>query len=341
MVSDKSIAGEFKNLDMKDQRILKSLFENGRKSFSDIAKEVRLSKESVNYRVKRMEKSGFIRGYSSIYDLERLGMKTFFMFIKFRNLDSDDEMMSYLKEHKNSLRVLRVDGSYSVAVIFTAKNDVEMYKIKKHFIMKFEPSIYSVDITRITEHMPVPVKFLWKNVDGHPPVEKKQHDDEQSYKLSEKDILILRQLALEARMPLSEMSERLGIDRDTIKYHMKKMEREGVIRFYRPVVFTAYENFGYNWYFITLKTRESNETTDKKLKEFLWTHGFVSYYFKTNGPNDYEIMIKTRTTSVLAKFLSELKEVLGKTLKRYEISIILEEHKFTYFPECLADLAKK
>ena len=41
-------------LSTKDRRILKELFDNGRTPFSSIAKKVGLSKEVVNYRVKKL-----------------------------------------------------------------------------------------------------------------------------------------------------------------------------------------------------------------------------------------------------------------------------------------------
>ena len=52
------------NLDLKDRKILYELDKNSRQSFADIAKKVRLSKEVVQYRVKRLQDEGYINYFS-------------------------------------------------------------------------------------------------------------------------------------------------------------------------------------------------------------------------------------------------------------------------------------
>ncbi len=47
--------------------------EDGRQSLSQLAKKVGLSKSPVQTRVRRLEDSGFILGYTAIVDQERLG----------------------------------------------------------------------------------------------------------------------------------------------------------------------------------------------------------------------------------------------------------------------------
>lgn len=60
-------------LDRIDRAILNALMEDGRKSLSQLARQVGLSKSPVQTRLKRLESAGFILGYSAIVDQERLG----------------------------------------------------------------------------------------------------------------------------------------------------------------------------------------------------------------------------------------------------------------------------
>lgn len=62
------------DLDRTDRRILKLLQEDGRLSISQIAAEVHLSVSPCLARVRRLEASGFIRGYFAQLDPERLGL---------------------------------------------------------------------------------------------------------------------------------------------------------------------------------------------------------------------------------------------------------------------------
>jgi DNA-binding Lrp family transcriptional regulator len=60
-------------MDATDKDILAHLQENGRDSYREIAKTLRLSPATVMKRVKEMERTGLIRGYSVDIDLDRLG----------------------------------------------------------------------------------------------------------------------------------------------------------------------------------------------------------------------------------------------------------------------------
>lgn len=60
-------------LDRMDRTILSTLSGNGRLSMAELSEKVGLSKTPVQARVKRLEKDGYIRGYSAIIDREKMG----------------------------------------------------------------------------------------------------------------------------------------------------------------------------------------------------------------------------------------------------------------------------
>ena len=60
-------------IDGIDGRILKALQRNGRLSQLELAEEVGLSPTPCARRVKKLEKGGFIRGYTALIDEEKLG----------------------------------------------------------------------------------------------------------------------------------------------------------------------------------------------------------------------------------------------------------------------------
>ena len=55
-----------------DSEILRLLAEDGRQSFRELAKQLDISHVSVSSRVKAMEESGAIRGYTSVTDPDKL-----------------------------------------------------------------------------------------------------------------------------------------------------------------------------------------------------------------------------------------------------------------------------
>jgi Lrp/AsnC family transcriptional regulator for asnA, asnC and gidA len=72
MTARKDDAGALK-IDDLDIDILRSLNENARKSFRDIAKELHISLTTVSNRVRELERIGVIQGYIPVLDATKLG----------------------------------------------------------------------------------------------------------------------------------------------------------------------------------------------------------------------------------------------------------------------------
>lgn len=60
-------------LDDIDEKILQILQENGRITNADLAKRIELSPPSALQRVRRLERAGYIVGYTALLDPEKLG----------------------------------------------------------------------------------------------------------------------------------------------------------------------------------------------------------------------------------------------------------------------------
>ncbi|MDQ1683294.1 MAG: Lrp/AsnC family transcriptional regulator, leucine-responsive regulatory protein [Frankiaceae bacterium] len=66
-----------------DREIVRLLADDGRRSFTDLAKDTGLSVSAVHQRVRRLEKRGIIRGYSANLDADEIGLPlTAFVSIK-------------------------------------------------------------------------------------------------------------------------------------------------------------------------------------------------------------------------------------------------------------------
>ena len=61
------------SLDDADWRILAALQRNARASYAELARTVAMSPSAVTERVRRLEESGVITGYSAVLDPDRLG----------------------------------------------------------------------------------------------------------------------------------------------------------------------------------------------------------------------------------------------------------------------------
>ena len=60
-------------LDMLDKKIMYELDFNARASITGIAKKARASKETVNFRIKRLLKEDYIKGFYTVFNTAKLG----------------------------------------------------------------------------------------------------------------------------------------------------------------------------------------------------------------------------------------------------------------------------
>ena len=66
-----------------DRQILQLLADDGRRSYTDLAKDTGLSVSAVHQRVRRLEQRGVLRGYRAVVDADQVGLPlTAFVSIK-------------------------------------------------------------------------------------------------------------------------------------------------------------------------------------------------------------------------------------------------------------------
>ena len=72
-------------LDLKDCKILYELDINSRQSYHKIAKKVGLSKDSIIYRINKLQESGIIKQFHTVIDVGKLGFISFRLYLKLQN----------------------------------------------------------------------------------------------------------------------------------------------------------------------------------------------------------------------------------------------------------------
>ena len=126
-------------LDDKDREILMILQRNGREKLTEIAKKVKLSIDSVNKRMKEMQRKGvytintFIEprviGFSLVVDVK----------IKLRNITEKDknEFIFHLANHPRVIDLLSLMGEFDLTCVMIAKDANEFDKISTEIRQKY------------------------------------------------------------------------------------------------------------------------------------------------------------------------------------------------------------
>ena len=123
-------------MDDKDRQIIRALQRNGRMTNQDLAAEVNLSPSPCLRRVKNLEKSGAIKGYSVDIDAEAYGLPVT-VFVRVRLIGHTEAIVNqFEKEIAQFDRVLEcfvMTGSadYLLRVIVADLNDYERFVRKQ------------------------------------------------------------------------------------------------------------------------------------------------------------------------------------------------------------------
>ncbi|MFC9974474.1 Lrp/AsnC family transcriptional regulator [Spirillospora sp. NPDC127200] len=111
-----------------DRQIMALLAEDGRMSFTDLAKETGLSVSAVHQRVRRLQKRGAVRGFTALLDHEQIGLAlTAFVSIKPIDPAAPDDAPERL-EHLTAIEACHSvagEESYILKVRVGTPNELE------------------------------------------------------------------------------------------------------------------------------------------------------------------------------------------------------------------------
>ena len=102
-------------IDAIDKRIVRLLQEDGKMKIKEIANELKMTNTPIFDRIKRLEKEGYITGYSAIVDKEKLGYKL----VAFCTVTLERHHKEYLNQFVREVKELpEVIECYHIAGMF-------------------------------------------------------------------------------------------------------------------------------------------------------------------------------------------------------------------------------
>ncbi len=128
-----------------DIKILKMLQENAKIPQAEIASAVNLSLAAVNERIKKLERSGAIKGYTAVLDSKKLNVNiTAFIDVFVEHPKYEERFMEIMNEHEEVQECHRITGDFS----FHLKVRVSNIESLENFVINVLNSIEGVRQTR-------------------------------------------------------------------------------------------------------------------------------------------------------------------------------------------------
>ena len=322
------------NLNLKDRKILYQLDLNCRQSNAQIGKKVGLSKQVVDYRIKRMEEEGIITGYWTAIDSFKLGYYCFRIYINFFDVTPQKrkEIIDYFASQKNIWGLIGFQGPIELDVI-TWVDDIFAFNIWWDQTLKQYGNYFSQSIVSIlTQVISCKLTLLLDKV-------REENSDNlffitscqgQPVKIDQLDYRILDELVLDARIPLTLLAEKIGTSSQTVKYRIKNLQKNNLIKAFRVSI--DFKKMGYQFQHIDIYLKDHSKK--QAILEYLKTNPHSYDIMSMNiGWDDISLQALVKDTNDLIAIVQAIETRVPNAIRKTNFWVSTQEYKNRWLPE--------
>lgn len=316
-------------VDDTDKNILFMLDTDARMSPDKIAKSLKMKRDTVAYRITRLERLGAIKGYYTLIDYSKIGYTLYRLYLKFQNSTPklEREMAEYFIDLKSAFTVYHAEGDWDLAIGMLLKNPYEFNTILSDFKIKYKKYVGEVNISVFLEYIHYLRNYLvQENLYNH-----KYYSTGKTMKsdFDDVDIHILKFLSNDAKLPLLAISSKVNLTSMAVRYRIKKMEGQGIILGSRALI--DHKLLGYDYYKVDLVIEDMSKLS--QLRQFACQHPNIIYEDVTVGGSDFEFDVELRNYDEFFELIELLKEKFPGLIRSYRYYRSRKIFKYNYFPE--------
>ena len=314
----------------KDRKIIYELDKNAHIPFSQIAKNVSLSPETVRYRVNKLINERIIKYFITIINLAIIGRSYYEVFIKLQNYNNKiiKDIIDFLSKEDLITWVGTFEGDYDLGFIVTPKKQNQLDEIMFSFYDNFSSYIMKKSISINIKGDFLPRDYL---VD-----KKRDFNSFVSYNtlgktivLDEIDEKICKYLAKNARIPYIEIANKLNLSIGTIINRIKKLRKSNVI--IGTYVVLNNEKINQLHYKILIYLTNLDKEKLNKLNSFLISNKRVIAIIKTLSEWDMEIDLELESVTQLKDFITSMIDKFYEIIKEHKILRVTNMPKYNFF----------
>jgi Lrp/AsnC family leucine-responsive transcriptional regulator len=314
-------------LDLLDRKIMYELDLDARISASQLARKVRKSKETVNFRLKRLLTEGYIKGFYAVFNTSKLGWFYVKHYIKFKDTTpkKEAEIFEYLRIQPNTAYLASVEGRHDCLLLVMVRQIARAEEFLAQFMQKYGEHIQEKDMTVFLTAHRLNEKFLFAGKDGRDwfyPYELG------GFKPDATERKLLGALASHARMPLLELAKKCGISPTAAAYRLRKLEGEKIILAY--VTSPNFERLGLR--FVQVNMALKDPAIRKQIISYFDATNKCLFAIEMIGKYDLLVEMPLQSEQELQKIIDGFREKFVGKYVDYEVSTITKEYLMDWGP---------
>lgn len=314
-------------LDMFDRKILSQLDVDCRQSDAKIGKKVRLSKQVVNYRIKRLADDGIITSFFPHINTARLGFAIHKVYVRFKAIqkEKEEELWKYLTGNVHVIWAVSCSGRWDVIFAIASRTIEEFNAHLSGFMDKFSAyiseraiSVFNKATLHNREWLAKGLRAAWM-LGGQ--IFETQIDD--------LDRKILGRLAVNARMPLIDIAKGTSRSSSLILLRIRKLQELGIVCAFRAGLSRKKLDVQYCKAFLYYQNKTDKD--EKKLLSYCASLPWTSGISQSIGPWDLEIEFEVKSYENFHMLMKEMRNAFP-IVANFETAYIEKEHGFSYLP---------
>ena len=319
-------------IDLKDRKILYELDLDARQSFTQIGKKVGLKKDVVAYRVQRMQDEGVIKNFWTAINTFKLGYNVFRIYINFQYVSSSvkNEIIQHFISYKNVWAVISLKAEIDFDVVVWVKDVYEFHQFWQKTLDLYEDYFAKYTISIYIQAFAYKKSYLL--------LEEYDKSDREMYittcsgkpvEIDEIDYQLLNEIAINARMPLIELAEKLGCSSQAVNYRLKNLVKSDVIQGFRVAVDLS--QLGLQHYKLEIYLKEHKKI--KAIWDYLKGKPYLEYLNVAAGWCDLEFELMVENVNKLSQIMEEIDSKFPGAIKKQTFWIFEKIHKERWLPE--------
>lgn len=325
-------------LDLIDKKILFALSKNARLSQSAISKAIKTSRDTVNYRITNLKKSGVLQAYRTVINISKFGYMNFHLFLQLKQPSKEifNDLIKKLKSYNFLRAIIQFNGKYDLELALVAKNMKDCDEIISKISSDCKDFLQNYEVVFLTKSFVAnifPKSFFTEDS------ESRIQKSKARISIDAHDVKILEILSDNALTPVHEIAKKINLSSDVVTYRLKKLQNSDYISNYVPAV--NYNLINYDVYAVLLSIVNFTQSDESMLQEFLSQNKDVLWAVKTIGKYNLILYICTQKMDEFIKSSDEIRHLLINKIKDYETLINVEEYKYNYLPKGLIQLDDK
>ncbi len=312
-------------MDRIDKLILAKLMLNSRIPYKLLAKQIKVSREVVNYRINRLIKEGVIINFATEINYKKLGYIAASIYLNMEE-EKQNEFIEFLSNSNYISWAVELSGTWNFGFSIIGKDPEDIDNKFQTLYLRFKDQITN---HRFTLHKKTRY-FYEKYFDTNTDIKIKKIKKEENIIIDDIDKTILKELAKNSRIDLVNLSKKTPITPQAISKRIKKLENSNyIIKYYIFV-----DVFKLNFYQYEVFITNDNKLTKEKLINHLEFRKDVSYVGEYIGDPFLEFGLFVNSPYDLRK---KIQEIIGlfKDVQIVQIDLFQKEYVPISPPECV------